>query len=344
MVKRTLFSLALLALSASAFADGEGTSAATTLELDGAARPMAMGGAFTAVADDPCAVFYNPAGLTQQRGAAAMFTHTMYFSGINSEYMALAGDGSGGWNWGAGANFLFTNDIAGYDEYGNPTGNFGASEGFAALDGAVALSERTSIGAGAKYVRQSIDAVSASALAGDAGILWRNGPLRLGGAVQNVGQKITLGSTAFALPLALAGGASYKLPFPMTLSAEYKHYNDGNAGVHVGGEYALAQLIGVGDVFYLRGGYQGGRSDNTGSGFAAGVGFELGAWKLDYAFSPWGDLGNVQRITLGINFGNPGNAAERVEHQNDDQSDQQPQPKKREHKTAPTQDSDYMIM
>ena len=31
-------------------------------------RPMGMGGAFTAIADDENAVFYNPAGISQRRG------------------------------------------------------------------------------------------------------------------------------------------------------------------------------------------------------------------------------------------------------------------------------------
>ena len=31
-------------------------------------RPLGMGGAFTAIADDQNAVFYNPSGITQRQG------------------------------------------------------------------------------------------------------------------------------------------------------------------------------------------------------------------------------------------------------------------------------------
>ena len=303
-MKKSLTALALLSsLCANAFAGGPGTSAVAALKLDGAARPMAMGGAFTAVADDACSIFYNPAGLTQQQNAEAMLTHTEFVSDIRSEYIAVAGNANGGWNWGAGANFLFSTNLAGYDENGAPTGDFGASEGFGVLALAVPLTPNLSVGAGAKYVRQSIDSYSASAIAGDGGILWRLGRVRLGAAVQNVGQDIKLGSDAFPLPLAYSGGASVKVTDPLTLSAEYRKYNDGDAGLHAGGEYAFAQFLGIGDILFLRGGYQTGRSVNTGPGFSAGLGFSLNSWKIDYAFAPWGDLGNVHRITLGLRFG-----------------------------------------
>lgn len=51
------------------------------------ARPTGMGGAFSAVADDANAVFYNPAGLAQLTQAEAHFTYTDRFSGLEDVSM-----------------------------------------------------------------------------------------------------------------------------------------------------------------------------------------------------------------------------------------------------------------
>ncbi|MBI3565954.1 MAG: hypothetical protein HY079_12210, partial [Elusimicrobia bacterium] len=55
-----------------------------------------------------------------------------------------------------------------------------------------------------------------------------------------------------------------------------------------------------------RAGYQFGHgSDQLQSklvGLGAGLGLKFGRFKLDYAFQPYGDLGNTHRVTLGARF------------------------------------------
>jgi len=50
----------------------------------------------------------------------------------------------------------------------------------------------------------------------------------------------------------------------------------------------------------LRAGYRTGQ--DIGSGISYGAGFKIGKISLDYAYVPYGDLGNIQRISLGIKF------------------------------------------
>ena len=69
------------------------------------ARPLGMGGAFVAVADDANAAMYNPAGLGYMTVAEAGFTHVRMFSGVvNYNYagivLPLGNAGSFGVNWG----------------------------------------------------------------------------------------------------------------------------------------------------------------------------------------------------------------------------------------------------
>ncbi len=69
------------------------------------ARPMGMGDAFVAVADDANAAMYNPAGLGYIKTAEAGFTHIRMYSGAMSHNYAaivlpLGVAGSFGANWG----------------------------------------------------------------------------------------------------------------------------------------------------------------------------------------------------------------------------------------------------
>jgi len=59
-----------------------GKYAADFLNIGVGARPAAMGGAFVAVADDPTAFYWNPAGLAQVRGLTLHVDHTPMFDGL----------------------------------------------------------------------------------------------------------------------------------------------------------------------------------------------------------------------------------------------------------------------
>lgn len=48
------------------------------------AKAMGMGGAFTAQANDPSAIFFNPAGLGFQKGTKVMFGTTLIFPSTSS--------------------------------------------------------------------------------------------------------------------------------------------------------------------------------------------------------------------------------------------------------------------
>lgn len=67
---RLLISLSLLTITASAFGSGFAL-------FESGAKAVAMGGAFAATADDPSAIFYNPAGLAQQRRGELLFGGTV---------------------------------------------------------------------------------------------------------------------------------------------------------------------------------------------------------------------------------------------------------------------------
>jgi hypothetical protein len=74
----------------------------------------------------------------------------------------------------------------------------------------------------------------------------------------------------------------------------------GAPDLHVGGEYRMRGILA------LRAGYRLGPQDWSGlsllSGVTAGLGVNLGMFSLDYAFTPYGNLGMVHRLSLNTSF------------------------------------------
>jgi hypothetical protein len=66
-----------------------GTTGCQFLELGVSARSMGMADAFTAVANDVSAVYYNPAGLTSLWGREAMATYISLPADINYGFLAI---------------------------------------------------------------------------------------------------------------------------------------------------------------------------------------------------------------------------------------------------------------
>src|SRR4051812_36410135 len=80
---------ALFPSRAGAVAAGGATSAAF-LELDAGARPSAMAGTFTGLANSVDAIAFNPAGLADLPRAEATFMHNQYLPGMRQEWAAFA--------------------------------------------------------------------------------------------------------------------------------------------------------------------------------------------------------------------------------------------------------------
>lgn len=104
--RRFIPALAVLALVVLASGPASATKyAGAFMENGGGARALAMGGAFTAVADDPSATFWNPAGLSGLRQRSVLVMHSERFGDlINRDFASyvqpvtwsLFGGGQGG--------------------------------------------------------------------------------------------------------------------------------------------------------------------------------------------------------------------------------------------------------
>lgn len=299
--KALLLALSMLAIPAGRLAAQTASKAASFLEIDCGARGEALGGAFTAIADDASAVFYNPAGPGLVNRPEAMVSHSQWLEGLWNEQAALVYPLADKFTIFTGITALVAPPLDKYDETGEMNGTFNAFDGALSVGAAGALGKSGFIGVSVKTIYSEADLHKAFAYAGDAGVIQNFGPLRVGFAIQNVGTQMKLYKEKFDLPRITRGGAALKLLDKHWLSAEGITYN-GEKTVWAGGletEFAVTPEY----TGNLRFGYKQGRSKNTGSGFSAGLGLKAGDISGDYAFSPFGDLGATHRLTLNFKFG-----------------------------------------
>ncbi len=88
--KPTYIGILCLLLISSVFA---GEYAADFMRIGVGARPMAMGGAFTALASDATAFYWNPAGLAHEKHITVHFDHVPMFDGLaqyNTAHVSMA--------------------------------------------------------------------------------------------------------------------------------------------------------------------------------------------------------------------------------------------------------------
>ncbi len=253
------------------------------------ARPLAMAGAFAAIADSPDAIYWNPAGAAQLQTPQASSMQTDLFGlGIN-------------YNW-----FSFV----------KPVGKYALGLGYAGLDASRAFGEFPyreasyllsfagkagenvlwGINGKYNYLKGGSELVNSNQ-AGfglDAGVLYLKGSWSFGAVVRDLGTKLTGTTREDGAPKA----AETKLKPDLTLAAAYSKGKvtwaldlgelANSPQLHLGAEYLVNQYVS------LRAGY----SDGS---FTGGIGVAKGKWLFDYAYNTH-QAGDAQRFSLGLRF------------------------------------------
>ncbi len=291
----------ILFFSAPAAKAGPAGDAMPFLKVDAGARGAAMSGAYSALGDDALSVFYNPAGTALLDRKELLLGHTEWLDGIRNELLAYAQPLGPGLTAFAGVNALLSGSMARYDAAGVPDGSFSALEAAVSAGVSADLGDGFYGAAALKELSQQAAGYKTSAFAADAGLLKRLGNWSIGAAAANYGSRLKLGSAGFDLPRILRAGVAYTYLDNYTLAAEAVKAGSSDATAAVGVEAKLN--TGPGEYFFLRTGYKTGRSSYAGSGVTAGAGVSGGAFRLDYAYAPYGELGDTHRVTLSVRFG-----------------------------------------
>lgn len=308
--------LSLPAAAADSFEDGfqaaaRGTFAGEFLGLGAGARAAAMGGAYSAVVDEASAVYWNPAAMTRVARRSATLMHAAALNASSYEYGSYVQNEGVLGAFGFGAQYFSPGRFVRTNEAGVSVGNvtpydMALSWSYAREVGGFSL------GASAKVVDSRI-VNSASAGALDVGLLspaLLDDRLRLAFTAVNFGGDTMVFDQAGAkLPLAVRGGGAYQLLPSLLVSADAvfgqsdRPYGALGAEYRLGGPgYRLSDARGWG--FAARAGLN---TQTIGSvdGFTAvamGFGVSLHGAAIDYAFAPFGGLGQVHRLSITCAF------------------------------------------
>ena len=309
-----LLGMALLALSASSplaaasfSSSARGTSAASFLKLGAGARAAGMGEAYSALASDAGAMYWNPASLTRARDNSAAFTHVFYLISTAYDHVGYAKRFAGG-TFGAGIQYFSAGDIIRTNAVGAETGEFSPNDKAFSLGYASrfrgGIAEGWAIGAAVKLVRLEIED-TATTWALDLGLLSKvlyGGRMRLTLTASNLGRKVRFGDEEERLPAVIRAGSSVTLLPTWAATADVSLPVDNAPYVSVGTEYIL--LRGSGRSLFLRAGFNSRAMDDLDglSGFSAGTGVHLSRMGLDYAVLPFGALGVAHAISVSLGF------------------------------------------
>lgn len=265
-------------------------------EERGTARVMGMDATYVGVADGADALQWNPAGLGHLDSAEIGLHHLSGLGGAIGESIILGGPAGGMGGLAVSAEMLDNGSFEARDDSGVLGGNYDARTFGASLGWGFPIGERLAIGVTLRGAWQTLAGARYDSYAADAGVLWGLLPgLKAGVAVANLGTS----GTDNDLAMGIRAGASWMRPMGarnhLLLAAATEVQPGGLNRLNLGGEATLLTR------FALRAGYRLNFTDQRLeglSGLTLGAGILFRPLSLDYAFLPYGDLGNLHRVSL----------------------------------------------
>ena len=311
------------------------TTAASFLDIGIGARSLSMGGAFVAIADDPTALYWNPAGIVSIESPMAHFYHSPWIADVQFNHSAVVVPLDRSSSFG----FFITSVTMDEMQVRTVKSPQGTGEYFSvsnvALAGSYArrLTDRFSFGVNMKFIQEKIWHMNAGGLAVDLGSLFvtKNSGLRIGMSVSNFGGKISmdgydtevdydvdetmygnndkidasLNSMDWPLPLVFRAGVSKDVVqsdiHKLTLAADAIHPNNNVEYINLGFEYILRNMISIrgGQAFY------GMDKSEQGLTFGVGLNYQIPRGPIinfDYVYRDIGVFDNIPGYSLNIIF------------------------------------------
>ncbi len=300
---RVIAAALLMFVSTSIVSAAAGTTGYELFRTDGFARTAALGGSGLATWGDLSALQSNVAGLAAVERRTATASFTKHVLDINQGTMAYAAPYQGKFVWAAALDYLSYGTFDKADENGFKNGEFGASDMQLRLAAARSVRPDVRLGGVLKYQHRSIDGLTASAVAVDAGIQYETGfnGWTVGAAIKSFG----VATSAFLdekdpLP------TSYELGFSVPLEHLPVRFNLAGAYVTEEGAEGRGGLeIAFAPQFIGRLGYstigidqRTGLSSDTFAGFSGGLGLKIKQLAVDYALTSHGEIGFLNRFTI----------------------------------------------
>lgn len=289
--------------------------------VGGSTRGTAMGGAFTALANDVSSVYWNPAGLIEADGLQVQFMHSRIFlNSIENNAVMASNPFTENSTIGFSLSYLTVNDIKNStDAYNELLGRvdpskvslFNTGDYIFTASYAQVFNEHINWGLNVKFIYRDYELENATGIGFDAGFKYINENLKLGLVLRDFTTTMIAWSTnekEFVVPSARLG-AAYTIQIPainLTLTpstdvnilAENRDYSaQVNAGL-----FSADFMAGMEAIYYdlvaIRIGMDDLQRINT------GIGISLPRVNIDYAFTFYeSELGNIQRISFHLLLG-----------------------------------------
>jgi len=308
----TVFSLVFIT---GIFALGSGTSNADFLKIGVGARPEAMAGAFSGVADDANAIFFNPAGISLIDKWSATFMHLIWYNNVNYEFGSIIVPVDNLTNIGIGFNYL---SVPSFNSTVNSSGVKLLPDAPASYDMAISISAgrnlgnlytkdftigNISIGANLKYIKRELlgKALPSSFLI-DLGLIANiTESIRAGLVFSDMGQTTGEDNAPLSTKLGLCFNYDFSKDFGIILSSDVIKPIDTMNPDYKKWFIDFGSELKIFNILFIRGGYKIGNEDES---FSAGAGIAVpDLFSVDYAFSPHKELGDAHRISLSVKFG-----------------------------------------
>ncbi len=278
---------------------GAGRQAQPWLSLSTDARAAAMGEAVVASASDVQALNSNPAGLSLIYEPQLAFTHNEWNSalGMRQEYLAWGRRlGEGG--FGLSLNYFSFGTFDNRDASGKILDS--SSDVAYALNagwGTGYLDDRLQLGFSVQASQQALGAWVSNAVMASAGGLYEiRRDLMLGARYGNVGLLVEGGGEA---PSQLDLGVNWQVfNRKLAMDLQWSRPTLAETSTRLGMEWRLP------GEFKLRAGWRmgGGDAAEADRGYSVGAGVKLGAFMIDYAFVPYGELTRAHRVGLSLDL------------------------------------------
>jgi hypothetical protein len=292
-------------------AGSAGTSSGQFLKIASGARGAALGEAYAAMADDAFALDWNPAGLIHVKTNSMALMHAPYLTDTFVDYFAYAETAGEVGAWGVSFKYMNYGKLDKTDSSGMDLGSFAPNDMAANVGFACYITgfnkepeERFVLGATGKFVKSKILSDD-STVSADIGLNMPyliDNRFRVSLVTQNIMGSLRYDKEEAPLPMIVRLGTLTKVGDHLGVTADVIAVNDSLPFLAMGAEVTIPVYERL-DVA-LRAGFNTRAISDMGGArnFSLGGGLRLGGYHLDYAFSPFGDLGTVHRISAAVTF------------------------------------------
>lgn len=287
------------------YAGYPGSSGVDFIKMSPAARPASLANTYTSLKEDITVMFFNPAGVATLTYPNIVATYNYYLETIKYACLIYGyplEEETG--TFSTAFSYLFMDSFTGYDADDKPlTDKISSSDmmfifGYSRKVTELAKRELYA-GMNLHFISEKLYTYTATGISIDLGInynvVYLEQVINCGVSILNLGPAIIFISDPAPLPTSIKLGASTELlDKSLLISLDLGHSIDKPVYFSIGTEYIISKMVPV------RLGIS--TSRDTGDYFSLGAGVKLNNVNVDFAYIPYGKLGNNYQVSITMRF------------------------------------------